>query len=359
VGYFEEYWYHRNRLIAKYPRIRVQWVYTFFWMMRGRFYPVSLLILSSVVWSGRATADTLTPFSGGETFLCLIQSGSSGTAECPGSSPVSGTATASTTLTGVDSELGLTASGSGGFGSLHASASTILIVGSTPTAAAAIAYGVFEDILTINFEPFTGEEGFLLLNYTLDGTTAAVGIDNAFGEVGVAVGPDLEQQYNSPALTGSVVGDFAVPMTFTFTYGQPFGIEFVLTAASGTADPSATGLGGFTLPYVSDGTGGSLAGFGDTLILSGITVEDPSGNTLDGAQITSASGTQYGPDGILPEPSSAVLLALGLSIICVARTLTARTIGLTPLVFPPAARWVPIRLWVGLRHPFRHPARPN
>ncbi len=50
-----------------------------------------------------------------------------------------------------------------------------------------------------------------------------------------------------------------------------------------------------------------MADFQDTVSLSGLTVEDLSGNVVSGAQITSASGTLYGPNGVVttPEPSSA------------------------------------------------------
>jgi hypothetical protein len=102
--------------------------------------------------------------------------------------------------------------------------------------------------------------GLYALNYTLDGTVSTSGQVIAGGVVLVEVGENLEQD-TSAAYTSGVDGVFAVPMTFTFTYGQPFGLVFALSATSGIFNPSTS----------ADGTGS--ADFGNTLVLSGITFE--------------------------------------------------------------------------------------
>lgn len=224
------------------------------------------------------------------------------------------------------------ASGTGGFGNLHAFVSaTLSVAGTTSTTAYSSAEGLFEDNLTVNDAALTGEEGFLLLGYALDGTTQASGQANAYGAVVVCVGatdsPCSGQSY-ATSYTGDVAGAFAVPVTFTFTYGQPFGLEMILQAYGGALTlqgPSCIDECGYNPQYYDNASGTGSANFGDTLVLSSITLEGPSGSVVSGAQITSASGTQYGPDGVVPEPSSASMLAIGLSALCIGgRLISAR-----------------------------------
>jgi hypothetical protein len=178
----------------------------------------------------------------------------------------------------------------------------------------------FQDVLTIDDAALNGQQGILLLDYALDGTISASGrvLDSA--SVFVEVEAGSQQTYLSPLYTSSVNGSFAIPTSFAFTYGQPFGLVFELEEVS---------FIGLSTNYATNASGTGSVNFGDTLILSGITAENSSGGAVSGATITSVSGTQYGPTGVVisPEPSSAVLLALGLPLfflVGVLRRLTAR-----------------------------------
>jgi hypothetical protein len=126
-----------------------------------------------------------------------------------------------------------------------------------------------------------------------------------------------------PSTPPSTSGKFIVPQTFSFIYGQPFQITLCVGATTGLgiipAGPSdghvtnnscAPGLG---LPQTGNGTG--TANF--SWALSGITLTDSAGNPVNNATYTSASGTQYGPNGVIPEPRSLFLLSFGLIIFAV------------------------------------------
>jgi hypothetical protein len=56
----------------------------------------------------------------------------------------------------------------------------------------------------------------------------------------------------------------------------------------------------------------AIADYSHTAVLSQIVVRDSEGKLVDDFAITSASGTNYGATGVIPEPGSAVLLLTGL-----------------------------------------------
>jgi hypothetical protein len=264
-----------------------------------------------------AAAALLSPFAAGSYSYCLDQSGAPSLGpNCNLSTVYSGTATDTATLSGGGSSLAFAATASGSYGQLHADVTSTVTAGATPTLARASAEASFEDILTVNFAPFTGEVGFFTIDYTLEGTTSETGIDTAFAQVGVDVDSFLTESYRSPYYTGSPNSIVDIPMTFTFIYGQPFGLEFDLTADTGTITQAVSGTG-YTTNYLANVTGTGSAHFGDTLVLSGLTILNPAdGSVVSGAQITSGSGTQYGPNGVVvsPEPSSDSLLVAGLCV---------------------------------------------
>lgn len=63
------------------------------------------------------------------------------------------------------------------------------------------------------------------------------------------------------------------------------------------------------------------ADFLSTMLLTGISVLDSNGNVISGFSIQSDSGTQYGANGVVPEPASATMLALGILVIGAVRQL--------------------------------------
>ena len=60
------------------------------------------------------------------------------------------------------------------------------------------------------------------------------------------------------------------------------------------------------------GAGSIAADFSDTLVLRGLIPSDMNGQRELGATFSSSSGTEYSVNGIVPEPTSVVLVAVGL-----------------------------------------------
>lgn len=186
--------------------------------------------------------------------------------------------------------MSMSASGTASYGVLKVGASATFSVTKPDKGADADADARFQDVMTVNFAPFTGEPGLMLLQYNLDGTNASTGIGEANLDVTTAVsGPGIKSQswiqgYSSP----SVNGVFSPPSLIEFIYGQPFDLIVDLL---GTAS-------GFEV-----GTGTANSDFSDTFVLSGLIPMDASGNPVVGATFTSGSGTVYTENGVVPEPS--------------------------------------------------------
>jgi hypothetical protein len=200
------------------------------------------------------------------------------------------------------------------YGVLGAGASSTINISGAPALAESVGDARFQDVLTVSYAPFTGRTGLLFISYTLNGTISKSGQDNSFTSVRIGVGPSLEQQYTA-LYTSSTSGLFSAPK-FTFTYGTPFGLYFDLITGTGTITPVSSG-GGF---FLTEGTGSGVAeaDFFNTLVLSDLTLADEFGNVVTGAQFDSASGTQYGPNGLaqVPEPRFLLLLGSALVMIC-------------------------------------------
>jgi hypothetical protein len=204
-----------------------------------------------------------------------------------------------------------TASAISTYGALGAGASIEYNISSTPTRAESDSNAVVEDVITVNFAPFTGSEGFMNVGYTLDGTISETGTAGAFSNVSI-----MSTQLNGTQLPGdltyeatytdSTSGSFLTP-GFTFVYGRPFELSLDLDAVTGTVSPNEI--------FRGLGTGTASADFFNTLVLSGLIVTDSNGNPVEGVTFSSASGTQYTVDGVapVPEPSSIALLLVGLT----------------------------------------------
>jgi hypothetical protein len=74
------------------------------------------------------------------------------------------------------------------YGTLHASSAESFSGSTTPVFSYVNATANFLDGLTISFAPFTGETGYLVMGFTLDGTNAQTGSLNAVSSVSVTVG---------------------------------------------------------------------------------------------------------------------------------------------------------------------------
>ena len=164
----------------------------------------------------------------------------------------------------------------------------------------------FQDILTINASPFTGLRGYLAIDFTLHGTESAIGGADAAVSVNASTAASCvisnECQiylFNSAhESTISFSGLFSFPELFPFTYGTPFDLAFALVPVTDSGD-----------------SGTATSDFANTLVLSGIHPFGPDMQPVRDATFISASGTRYGPNGVVPEPSSLVLVALALLVL--------------------------------------------
>jgi hypothetical protein len=202
--------------------------------------------------------------------------------------------------TTANAQMGFDLKATASSGVLGASSSTTVNIVGSPAVASGYTEADFTEVMTVNFAPLTGQTGKMLINFDLNGNITKSGIENPFALVYIFVGPSLEQEY-STAFFNSNTGLFYVPKTFTFTYGQPFGIELSLVADSGTVTPaivSSNGNWGINSTFAV-GQGSGTASFFNTLVLSGLVVTDSSGNPVTGATFSSASGTRYGPNGVV------------------------------------------------------------
>jgi hypothetical protein len=119
--------------------------------------------------------------------------------------------------------------------------------------------------------------------------------------------------------TSSVNGSFTFP-ELSFVFGTPNTFFLDLGAATGSGVLSTSGsnlsLANFT---AVTGSGLATADASDTLVLSQLLVEDQFGAPVSGATFSSASGTVYSANGVVPEPSAAILVVFGIAILGVFR----------------------------------------
>jgi hypothetical protein len=188
----------------------------------------------------------------------------------------------------------LNASGEGGYGALHASASVFFNITGSPKWALDAAQGAFGDVVTIYASGLNGSPGLLNISYTLDGSIVMTGAANAYAVVRARGGTTA---LSTQRYTSSTTGTFSLPAPIGFTYGQPFELDFFLDANAGTLNSNDT-------RFAATGSGSGSADFTKTLVLSSLIPTDLDGNQVVGAQFTSASGTQYSTAGVVPEPST-------------------------------------------------------
>jgi hypothetical protein len=220
------------------------------------------------------------------------------------------------TLTGANGAMTYSNSASAAYGSLHVFSQSSFDV--TNDGVFAGGFARFEDVLTISNPFLNGQTGILLLGYDVDGTVAHTGISAAFLQVVARVFAPTLQNYVIDYQASTDISTI-IPQQFTFTFGDPFTLYFSLQAATGTETVGGAGYS----PASGTGTGTGLADFSNSFTLSRLIVQDEHGNPVS-ALFSSESGTTYGPNGVVPEPSTFLALGSGFLVIGVLRRRSAR-----------------------------------
>jgi hypothetical protein len=197
----------------------------------------------------------------------------------------------------------------------RASAEFDLTGSATPSNRVVAANTQFIDLLTISDPLLNGTTGTLEVSYDFDGVVGSSGDADALALVGLAVGGTKPFEQNE---VGLHVYDATTSGTFTFApfefvYGQPFFFSFYMAAVAGTigeCDTCELGLG----IVQTTGTGKGSADFFNTLVLSGLLARDASGAVANNVAFSSASGTRYTANGVVPEPASLFLFGTGASV---------------------------------------------
>lgn len=143
----------------------------------------------------------------------------------------------------------------------------------------------FGDSFTIFGGPI-GTVGTLTAVFTVSGTHSSSG---GFAPV------MFVYEASSPHLCGSPVGDKIICNGIPIVFGQAVDISFQMN----------------TVLNVYDFTAGSsaVADYAHSSMLTGIDIKDANGNPVSNFSISSSSGTQYTPNGVVPEPNAIFLTA--------------------------------------------------
>jgi hypothetical protein len=225
--------------------------------------------------------------------------------------------TISTVLAAGTGSSTVSTSNQSGYGVLHSQAAASFTGSSTPVLTYVNGAASFTDQITINFAPFTGSTGYLDVGFTLDGIIARSGSLNAESYVTVVV-----DRYDEVTFTSSFAGTYFFPQSFSFVYGTPFDLFFNLGTVAGTFDTAA---GGGILPLTTTASGSGDADFSNTLVLTALQVVDSQGHPVNGVTFTSDSGTSYSANGVVPEPSTLLLLGFGIAAITAQRFRVGRS----------------------------------
>jgi len=216
------------------------------------------------------------------------------------SNPNGATCSGSATAFGTNWTIHYLSSSQAGYGVLHASAS-VTVTGSgalqTPYIASVAGLATYQDALTF-FTTTTSLNGIAYFEYHISGSSSF--------SPGQSAGPQLDLV---PVVNG--IPQPGQEQTFGFDHN---GNAFVpLNIIFGT--PVSFEVDFYALTGISNWQPGAFAqaNYYNTLVLDGITVTDDAGDPINNFTITSESGTHYGPNGVVPEPSALMLLGVGIA----------------------------------------------
>ena len=95
--------------------------------------------------------------------------------------------------------------------------------------------------------------------------------------------------------------------------GQAFTLTYLLLAVAGTPVTACSSCDSGLTVFEASGSGSGTANFAESLILTGLVPTDLAGIPVADPRFISGSGTRYGTRGVVPEPSSLLLLGTGLA----------------------------------------------
>jgi hypothetical protein len=207
-------------------------------------------------------------------------------------------------------------------GSLGAN-STVMVTGSPGPHFLSAADDTADYVDTLTITGGSGS-GVLVLQYALDGSISHTGTGvNVSSFLSLANPFATDYQLGSGAVNGGTEADFfgdgatngTVTFYIPFTYGTAFGTELTMDAFAGF------GSGGDTAPFTATVDFYNTAALNSALVFSGTPLSLGAENT--GADISSASGISYGPNGTsaVPEPGSWFLLASAMGVLALAKRL--------------------------------------
>ncbi len=205
-------------------------------------------------------------------------------------------------------------------GSLHASASGSYSRSGTDSRAV-YAASIFRELITVNSTTLDGQAGTFTTTYHLDGSISESGTANALAFVGLQAGDAANPElYGEQFFVFESSFDGFVSLTVPIVYGREFLLSTALAAFGGSAQPCATAIQGTAAcptgvaAASASGVGSGSAQFFNTLYLTGLTPLSSTNQFASDATFAAGSGTQYGFNGVVPEPGSFLLLSSGLVI---------------------------------------------
>jgi hypothetical protein len=181
-------------------------------------------------------------------------------------------------------------------GELRALASATLTA-PTNSDATVFADATFLDNMLIEYQPSNGRIGFMAVGFTLRGFNS--GLSSAFVFTSIFNGTSIDSNQHMNFFDPVTNGLFFYPELFPFRIGEWFNFQFTL----GTVAPVNDNF--------SNGTT-ATADFRNTLTLSRLLVFGPDMEPIPNPIFSSGSGARYSRNGVVPEPSTVLLLLTGL-----------------------------------------------